>query len=963
MTTQQDNLSKRTGLVWLFAAILSLFCVFSTTSLAQVPGCNTSVKDLLRKIPNVPAISDLKGTLELGTDLLGMADGDIFDRLGEISPLLDKIHPDKLTEQLGSIDSTLDNPGLQGAGVMGGMIEGVLGDSGLPAFDAKLRTVYDAANKKRKEKKKEREDKGETEESAEEKELTKTMNKSRELIESWTNNIGNFRSSVDKSQKDLADKIKNSAEMGHLTKAQDLLDKAANPALAGNDIIKLLNNIKGLNLGEIGRIKRQFDEICGMLPNHGDLQSTITSVLSGYADGLLQDALDTLTQKALDGLDSLVDKLGGTGAVAAAAKGAARDLANGDVDGAIDTLKDAGVKEGTDAARDALSQTGALGQGAAAAAAIAACKIERASEKFDCPEVDCDANLLKKGVNSGSRRFQKRIQDYFEYTPPKDNRPLYLNKRYHDYDVNKKKERRVEKGFEMASVPCAGNEDQISEPCQDNRWRDQCLIGRVYPDNPYLLEYKNRQTVKGNEEPWPGVNGSSPIYKKDSATLNCIVPKNTERKSTLELDNGWRHRDMCPGSSDLERSNRGSSKRKYEDTMDMLSGAYGCIAPVPKCDLNNDWKLDSIQWKNSEYGSYARTMSGFFSNLLNNLTGGILGTEQEIWAKLQEQLSSEQMDAIKKTLDTQWSKRAECKPAYWARLMLDSCANRYILSGAMDPNDLVNKDGGTRKELSPRYCQPFKAVRIAEEEYDVGTYLQRSVDGLLKEDYMPWVEYDRQLPDDRSKEAEEVKRQAREYREKEWPERMIKWRDVNKFTMNDNKEREQYLAIKKKTDTSASRISIDDYISHPVERIVDPMHPFSPRYDVTERLDGTLVTDRNVFDKQMESKARATPWVVPIPGIGVGLETYSCVPDGKKGYFEFGCTIYCSAVEVDLLRFRYKDYRLCMGCQIDTNEKAFWDEYEANQKHYITKYCVPPTTVDGCEYGFYNAALAREYFR
>ncbi len=591
-----------------------------------------------------------------------------------------------------------------------------------------------------------------------------------------------------------------------------------------------------------------------------------------------------------------------------------------------------------------------------------ACLAPRLSEKYECPDVECDRNLDLKGPNSGGQEFTKRVEQYFEYEPPANNRERYLDKDHHDYEINKPGETTRAGAYRMDNPRrgCGvitnliggfgGGDDEVSEPCQDNRYRDMCFIGNIGLDLDYQVY--GRQLMN-DEVPLQGVDGAVPQYDKSSNKLACIVPKNTERLSPLELDNGWRYRDMCPGSQHLRRV----ARDKLEDTYDIFRGEFGCFNPLPKCGLESDWELDSIEWKNKKYGTYINKFGGLLGGLpggLGNPLGGLLG-ETELKPKLQDLLSSDQFRAVENLMKPKDSAAAECKPAYWVRLMLDSCANQYIAQKSFKADYVYNPDSG-KVGLSPRFCQPFKAKKLLpwEEEYKVTDYLKRSYKGLLQHDYMPWIKYDRHENSDANKEADE-------FREDNWPDRKIKWPVNTQVNTSGVNLLQGYAKLEAEALKPQALNSINKYASHPVERIIDPLHPFSPRYDVAELSDTSLLTDRNLFGDATESTASTfwfgylnTPTPNPLGGKAIPRsEKYYCMPANrhKKGYWEFGCTIYCSAVEVDLLRFRYKDYRLCMGCQIDANEKAFWEEWDINRKHYRNEYCWSLTKDSDCEYG------------
>lgn len=88
-------------------------------------------------------------------------------------------------------------------------------------------------------------------------------------------------------------------------------------------------------------------------------------------------------------------------------------------------------------------------------------------------------------------------------------------------------------------------------------------------------------------------------------------------------------------------------------------------------------------------------------------------------------------------------------------------------------------------------------------------------------------------------------------------------------------------------------VAINDLTKWPYERIFDPSHPFSPRYDTKE-------TDRS--------------W-----------------SGGTAAYFEVGsCTVRCSSVPVDVMAFRSEQFSECMGCRLGVNTAIFWLEVGVN---------------------------------
>ena len=905
MVDQPTSMKMNRGLKWVFTSILLLLFTFSLPVQAQIPGCNSTMKDLLRKVPPIPGARDLQNTVSMASELAGMSDDDLYTNLDRVGEMLDGIDPGAMVDQLNNLDKLMKDPTFETASILGGSLEGLMGQYGLPDLDGKLRKAFEEMERKRQSE----------QDPAKRAQLEGRMEKIRGIIEKRSE----IEKGYDKAQKDLTEMVEGTDVYKDILTGKDVLDKINDPTLLEGDINKHLESLENLDMDKIRAAKDRVDQICSLLPAFGDLRGTIITTIDSYANGALDKAKDELTELVGKGIDAVLKNLP-DGPIKDALKGAVGDLANGDINSAKKKLKNTGINT-------ALDKLGGL-QGAAGKLGSALgllCLRPKPIEEYDCPEVDCDPSPLKKGVSIVGGQFKKRVEEYFKYEPPKNNRAAYLNDRNNDFEINKDGEHPRAPAYRMNEPNChTVPNKQVNEACQDNRWRDTCLLGPVVKDKDYL--FKVREELRSDEEPFPGVAGASPIYDPKSPQLNCLVPKNTERTSPLNFDHGWRYRDMCPGNQKLWRVERD----KTETALDILRGDYGCLSPLPKCNIKNDWLFGSINWKNQEYKSYSKAFGTLIGSVIGSVTGGLLGNKSDIYRELKATLTTEQFDNIKKLFDPKNSPAAECKPAYWVRLMLDSCANQYILNKSMKPGYIFNNDGGKHDGYSPRHCQPFSAKNTDVDslnEYNVAEYLKRAHNGLLREDYMPWIQYDRHK-------GKKFNKAAKRHRADQWPERKIKWKGKAK-----REHRKSYRKI-------PPQLSLKDYIKHPVERIVDPSHPFSPRYDTATLINGLAITDRTLFGKETESQA------LPLTAAKVaGLEKYWCVPKNQTGYWEFGCTIYCSAVEVDLLRFRYKDYRLCMGCQIDTNEKAFWRENNLNSIYYSTTYCLPPVTHPDCEYG------------
>lgn len=525
----------------------------------------------------------------------------------------------------------------------------------------------------------------------------------------------------------------------------------------------------------------------------------------------------------------------------------------------------------------------------------------------DCPSVSC----------SKDNDLKTQVKDYFNYNPPSSNLKTLKDTSDHDYEVDFGRRYAADStqrrgGYKMDIPDCkthTNSTDVNGQPCQDNRWRDACLTGQAQPDRDFIA-YK--RPLEKDEEPWPGVSGSVPfVDPSDTNHINCMVPKSTENISPLSLDNGWRFRYMCPGDNQLMRD----PSDGFRIRNDLFYGDTKCFAPIPKCNLKKDWDIDNTAWKDAVYGAYQKATSG----------KGSLGL-------LFGRLSSDQQNAVKDLFKSN-SAAPECRPAFWVRLMADSCANQFIGLNAGNPDLVYNPDQQLTTGLSPRFCQPFRTNVTTDfkEEYDPTEYLKNAATAVLSRDYLPWV--DRGNPW-KGNEANDLY--------KDWKNRMNQ--DSERKIQASGQYDESFIA-----DRYSDTHKITDYASQPVERILDPTHPYSPRYDIAMFSDGEDVDDRNLFDGATETKMFPNPLTITNDAAGPKLK---CTQLKKKGYFEYdksgmvavlpsdkGCPVYCSAVKVDVMRFRYSDYRTCMGCQIDANKAAFWEEQKINKKYYFQKRC------------------------
>lgn len=95
------------------------------------------------------------------------------------------------------------------------------------------------------------------------------------------------------------------------------------------------------------------------------------------------------------------------------------------------------------------------------------------------------------------------------------------------------------------------------------------------------------------------------------------------------------------------------------------------------------------------------------------------------------------------------------------------------------------------------------------------------------------------------------------------------------------------------------RFTLNDLARRPVERIWDPTHPYSPRWDFTHT------------DRAMSELARVSD--PPIQGIGFSTSTSACI-------------VRCAAVPVDVLSFRSLAFTACINARIGINAATWWME-------------------------------------
>lgn len=617
----------------------------------------------------------------------------------------------------------------------------------------------------------------------------------------------------------------------------------------------------------------------------------------------------------------------------------------------------------------------------------------------DCPEVNCE---------TGGEAFKERVEAFLNYhSNPADaikaatnNRKTWLDKSLHDYTENYSAERKDEDGkarqpgyYMNPPEDSDGNarscedlreDGRVSEPCnlhgdnQDNRHRDMCYHGTTPPDVAYYLTYdesdpENRRKIRGDEEPWPGVRGATSqnirIGSVAAPFIGCVIPKNTQRISPILLDSGWRYRHMCPGDATLHRV----AADQHSIKSDIFRGVFHCFAPLPKCELKNDYPDYKASfgrdWMRKEFKRYTELADAGIRQVTDNPRTDKFDPKYnsvaeaiEGFRELGEREGSNgeaqalRLEAIQRLIDPRNDKEGrspECKPAFWARLMMDSCANQYISQKAAEPDYVFNADG-REFGISPRWCQPFKTKLLkegedGEEEYDPLMYLRRSAKHLLVEDYYPTMRY---------QEAKGVWTKLTtkiDFMETLFngPEPRIQGLKLKILEPIKGKNGEEDINPFNKTD-----VSINRWAEHNIERIVDVAHPFSPRYDIAK---GNMLflerTDRTYFPNAGQT-------LMFYVDEFEGKKIDKCLPVPFTGYFEYSegdgksatlqdfdnldgsdskpkCTVYCSAVPVDVLSFREQKFSQCMRCQINANTNCMWVEIMANAAlGQVTRGCV-----------------------
>mgnify|MGYP004320731801 FL=1 len=202
--------------------------------------------------------------------------------------------------------------------------------------------------------------------------------------------------------------------------------------------------------------------------------------------------------------------------------------------------------------------------------------------------------------------------------------------------------------------------------------------------------------------------------------------------------------------------------------------------------------------------------------------------------------------------------------AAYNRLRMDNCANQYLLNAAMQPDAMDGRlsnlragDGNEAREVQENFCQPFEIKRVPNEyrEYDPGTYIKDA-----------W------------------KRLLRDPKHKKNMLGILNEPDYSYFGT---------LKMVSKMDMpSGSGPSWDELHATNIEQIIDPVHPFSPRWNY-------FFNDRDHFS--------------PLTQIYSGDDEHAVRCSGTKD----------EEIKVDLLEFRFDDFAKDMGHRIAFNTLCY----------------------------------------
>jgi hypothetical protein len=499
---------------------------------------------------------------------------------------------------------------------------------------------------------------------------------------------------------------------------------------------------------------------------------------------------------------------------------------------------------------------------------------------------------------------------------------------------------------------------------QDNRYSNMRMSGQIAFDYKSGLLggrlgagkiFAEIETAipAGLEQPLKGVGGSLPSGN--------MKPLDTPAVSAMDLNNGWLYRRACP--RDLkDYRDAGLFTDEFDETENVRgSGSVkrdprtkAVIPQFAHLNLLNHLRLD----QDPAYDEKKANEQGLPYLGGKKLDSDALRTSLQVPAVP----STCAMIKPKCGIDNPYG----CYSPMMGRLQVDSCANLFVLSQALMPSyikDEEAKPGLTEEFCQPLYLQPQNlcqkdlqgnciidpVTKKPKDEYNWYEYLLTAWQGTQVADFFPEVYrpviYDRK----RNYQERSIQEWKAEFAKPEFrnnPNAKIVASGIEYFYDNDPATGETTRRGMWDLLDQEKRMRMADFMSHPYEVIVDPTHPFSPRWDYEEN-------DRDKYsrctqfrlisspkDKEVCGKGRILGGILPGLGKGVGEWGISIKPfeliqsavnganarSGKDRPIAMGGSVSCAGTPVDILRFREKNFNDCISCRLSVNERCMWSE-------------------------------------
>jgi len=365
-----------------------------------------------------------------------------------------------------------------------------------------------------------------------------------------------------------------------------------------------------------------------------------------------------------------------------------------------------------------------------------------------------------------------------------------------------------------------------------------------------------------------GVVGAKP--------LSCMPNKNTDPRSTLTFNNEWLWQEMMPGDKEI------------------LKG-FG--------------------------GQYRRN---------DAMVGGLGGTESLVGFGCRGVLQT-----------TDKCKLPEGGTPVFNRLKYDACGNEYTLIKAMQPWFIFDPKGA-REGIDQRFCQPIKPVpapRFNDSFFgSLGSAFGGIASGVASSavnNAAGSVVGNGTVGNAVSSTAGSMagstvsgalggggggnqqgkhEYSAAHYLKIAWNKVLVKpYMDGGKVKLGTTSSggallSDFYTEIVNdpKNKDNSEELDLDDMIQHPYERIFDPTHPFSPRWD-------HIGNERAIFS-----------------------------PGTFPGYGELNpvCSVRCAAVPVDIMKWRAAKFSARISCRMGINTACFWTDVMINAS--LPGVCPPP---------------------